>query len=188
MPGVNNATAFSYIPSGGFSNPTINKTVSCAKYGGFYDSECQGDKYEACLISSNCGAVQSCSVNPAKQLGLARFLECFEHEHEGNLEFADECVTKSGLGVAKVRSCYNDAVKREAAWSALQASVATQLPTLLCFPWITVGGQAVSKGGVPGCFGPDPQNKPLLPYICEAAKQMGLDQPAACTQPVRSHP
>jgi len=179
-PGVNEATAFNYIPAGGFTNPTINKTVSCAKYGGVYDSDCQGDKYEACVMASECGAVHTCSGDPAKQLGLARFLECFEHEHDANMAFADACATRGGFDVAKVRSCFDETETKEATWRALQSSVAAELPGLLCFPWVSVGGVVVSKGGVPGCFGPDPLTKPLLPYICESAAASGTAI-AACS-------
>jgi len=178
MPGVNAAVGFNYIPAGGFINPEINKTVSCAKYGGEYDSDCRGDKFEACLMSSNCGHPHSCT-DPAKQLGLARFLECFEHGHEANMAFADTCAAASGLDVTKARACFDDSETREATWSALQALIAAELPSLLCFPWISVGGAVVSKA-VSGCFGPDPLTKPLLPYICAAAQTSGVAAPAAC--------
>lgn len=179
---MNEAVEFNYFPSGGFTNTAMNKSVSCAKFGAPNDLHCQGDKFEACVMSS-CGAVHSC---PANQLGFARFLECFEHQHGADMRFADSCVASSGLSVSAVRSCYDNPVTKEGAWISLQSSVASVLPTLECMPWITVGGEILSKGGVPGCFGPDPLTKPLLPYICEEAIRIGVTEPAACATIVSS--
>ena len=52
-PGVNDAVAFSFYPAGGFSDPSYNKTVDCPPSGS--DANCQGDKYEACILHTLCG-------------------------------------------------------------------------------------------------------------------------------------
>ena len=163
--------AFSFYPAGGFSDPSYNKTVDCPPSGS--DPNCQGDKYEACILHTLCGGV-SCKSS-ADQLKLATFLHCFEGVHSGQLSDADGCASSAGLSVKTIRGCYDDDDSKAAAWAALQAAAAPTLPGIKCFPWIEVNG--VESSPTPkAALGPTPRRR-QLPLICDAASD---PKPAAC--------
>jgi len=173
---VNAATQLSFFPAGGFSNPGYNKTVECPSSGA--DADCKGDKYEACLLSEYCGGV-TCDADV--QLKLAKFLACFEGEHDSAMSAADSCLTASGLSTSKVHKCLDSATSKGKAWSMVQAAASTDLPNIKCFPWIEVAGVVESKDFTHGCFGVDAGTTPLLPLLCKAAKAGGITPPAACS-------
>lgn len=167
--------ALSFFPVGGFSNPGINKTVECPPSG--TDADCQGDKYEACILDTACGGV-SC---PAKeQFQLATFLDCFEGQHSSQMVMADSCAADAGLNITLIRDCFDDAGAKEAAWLALQITAAAALPSVKCFPWIEVEGKVESLDYTHGCFGKDAGTTPLLPLICAAAAAGAAPVPEAC--------
>ena len=171
--------AFSFYPAGGFSDPSYNKTVDCPPSGS--DANCQGDKYEACILHTLCGGV-SCKSS-SDQLKLATFLHCFEGVHSGQLSDADGCASSAGLSVKTIRGCYDDDDSKAAAWAALQSAAAPTLPGIKCFPWIEVNGVVESKSYTKGCFGTDAAKTPLLPLICDAASD---PKPAACAKGVEA--
>jgi len=174
MDGVNEEVELGFYPVGGFSNPKINKTVTCPPVGA--DKDCQGDKYESCLLHTFCGGV---SCKPKEQLQLAHFLDCFEGEHQSAIDKADGCATAAGFDTSKVSGCLGDETAKEAAFAAVQTA-AGDMSRFICFPWIEVDGQVESKDPQGGCFGPDAGTYPLLPIICAAAKAAGAPTPKAC--------
>jgi len=176
LSGVNAATRLSFYPAGGFSNPGYNKTVECPPGG--TDADCDGDKYEACVLSEYCNGV-SCA--PDVQLKLANFLQCFESEHASVMSAADGCLAAAGFSVSIVRKCFDGAGKA-AAWKMVQSAAAPHLPSIKCFPWIEVAGTVESKDYQHGCFGVNAAKTPLLPLICKAAIQGGVTPPDACAR------
>ena len=169
---MNDATALHFYPAGGFSNPGYNKTVECPSSG--LDADCNGDKYEACILSEYCGGV-SCSPKP--QLMLASFLDCFEGQNGAVMSAADGCAESAGLSLKRVRSCFDSASSKAAAWAMVQRAAAVELQSIKCFPWIEVDGTVESKSYSEGCFGTDAATTPLLPLLCKAA----ATPPAACS-------
>lgn len=177
---MNDIVQFTFYPVGGFTNPGINKSVNCptTDSNDLPDVDCQGDKYEACLMN-----VSSCSDNtcpPAKQLGLSQFLDCFEGLNGSKMSTADGCATAAGFNVEHIHSCYNTAVEKTAVWNALQARTSAKRPTLDCFPWVEVDGKVLTKD----CFGPIAKTWPLLEALCNHSKTAGIKPPPACSSQI----
>jgi len=147
--------------------------VECPAAGA--DADCAGDKYEACILSTQCGGV---TCESKQQLQLSSFLHCFEYEHTSSMEYADSCASAAGFALSEIKACVDSPAAKAKAWADLQATVAAELPTIKCFPWIEVDGSVESKDYSHGCFGVDAATTPLLPLICDAA---GSHAPAACS-------
>merc|ERR1712014_380162 len=100
------------------------------------DKDCQGDKYEACLMHVSGCADYTCA--PDKQLALSQFLACFEGSDGSSMSDADSCATAASFNVTQIHSCYNDASVKSSVWQALQDATSIKRPTLTCFPWVEV--------------------------------------------------
>lgn len=123
--------------------------------------------------------VSSCADDtcpPAKQLGLSKFLDCFEGEDGSSITKADSCAKSAGFDVKKIESCVNDASLKAEVWKALQARTSAKRPTLTCFPWVEVNGKVLTDN----CFGPIAKSWDLLKALCDESKSAGLQPPAAC--------
>lgn len=179
QPGVNDVVAFTFYPVGGFTNPGINKSVSCPTTQGqasfdLPDKDCQSDKYEACLMNVSGCAEYTCS--PTKQLGLSKFLDCFEGNDGSSPADADGCATAAGFDPTRIHSCYDHAAVRDSVWKRLQQATSKKRPTLTCFPWVEVDGEVLTDN----CFGPIAKTWPLLAALCNRTKVAGIPPPAAC--------
>lgn len=167
---------FTFYPVGGFTNPGINKTVNCPKTGrnDLPDANCEGDKYEACVMN-----VAGCVDNtcpPKQQLGLSKFLDCFEGQDGSQMSKADSCAKAAGFDVKEVHACYDNAARKAAVWKSLQDRTSDKRGTLSCFPWVEIDGKVLTNN----CFGPIARTWPLLKAICQHCKSAGIKQPAAC--------
>merc|ERR1719343_527137 len=94
QPGINDVVTFEFYPVGGFTNPGINKSVECpsTQKGANFDlpdKDCQSDKYEACLMNVSGCADYTCPAK--KQIGLSKFLACFEGKDGSAPKDADGC-------------------------------------------------------------------------------------------------
>jgi hypothetical protein len=174
---VNEIVQFSFYPVGGFTNTGINKSVQCPTTSGndLPDVDCEGDKYEACLMNVSSCVDSTCPQET--QLGLSQFLDCFEGEHGSQMSSADTCAKAAGFDVGSIHTCYNNAAVKAAVWKSLQARTSAKRPTLTCFPWVEVNGQVLTDN----CFGPIAKTWPLLKALCEHSKSVGITPPAACT-------
>jgi len=173
---MNDVVRFTFYPVGGFTNPGINKTVNCPTSisNDLPDPHCEGDKYEACVMN-----VSSCVDNtcpPATQLGLSKFLDCFEGEDGSQMSKADSCAQAAGFNTDHIHACYDNAASKAAVWKALQDRTLAKRGTLKCFPWVEVDGQVLTDN----CFGPNARTWDLLGALCHRCKSAGIEQPAAC--------
>lgn len=178
---MNDIVQFTFYPVGGFTNPGINKSVSCPTTSSFTDQPndlpdvgCEGDKYEACLMNVSGCVDDTCPQT--KQLGLSHFLDCFEGIDGSAIADADSCATKSGFNVNQIHSCYDNAATKAEVWNTLQSRTSAVRPTLTCFPWVEVDGKVLTND----CFGPIAKTWPLLKSLCDKAEAEGIQQPAAC--------
>jgi len=184
-PGMNDVVQFTFYPVGGFTNPGINKSVNCptSVSQDLPDPHCEGDKYETCLMKVS-GCVDN-TCPPAKQLGLSKFLDCFEADDGSQISKAGSCAKAAGFSVDAVDSCYNNVANKEAAWKSLQERTQAKRSTLTCFPWVEVDGKVLTDN----CFGPIARTWDLLKALCDGCKAAGIKLPAACTpQTCASHP
>lgn len=173
---MNDIVQFTFYPVGGFTNKGINKTASCPTTGSndLPDVDCEGDKYESCLMNVS-GCVDN-TCTPTKQKSLSQFLDCFEEKHGSALATADACATAAGFDVKQMHSCYDDAAVKAAVWKSLQARTSAKRPTLTCFPWVEVDGKVLTDN----CFGPIAKTWPLLKALCDQCKSTGIPPPEAC--------
>lgn len=178
QPGVNDIISFTFYPVGGFTNPGINKSVSCPSSDNVNfdlpDKNCEGDKFEACLMNVTGCTDYTCSG--AQQLGLSTFLDCFEGLDGSSMSDADNCAQAAGFSAEKIHGCYDDSKYKNSVWDALQSHTKTERPTLTCFPWVEVDGAVLTDN----CFGPHARTYPLLDAICNHAKAAGIPEPVAC--------
>lgn len=175
---MNDVVSFSFFPVGGFTNPGIGKNVSCPTDQGNFDlpdKDCEGDKYEACVMNVSSCADYTCP--PDKQLGMSQFLDCFEGQDGSSMSDADSCAHSAGFDVTQIHRCYDDAELRSAVWTTLQDQTRQKRPTLTCFPWVEVDGAVLTDD----CFGPDARTWPLLEALCNRSKKAGVQPPAACS-------
>eukprot|EP00929_Paragymnodinium_shiwhaense_P008768 TRINITY_DN112741_c0_g1_i1.p1 TRINITY_DN112741_c0_g1~~TRINITY_DN112741_c0_g1_i1.p1 ORF type:complete len:134 (+),score=21.24 TRINITY_DN112741_c0_g1_i1:371-772(+) len=114
---------------------------------------------------------------PNKQVGLSKFLDCFEGQDGSAPKDADGCASAAGFDATEVRACSSDTKRRDAVWSALQEATSAKRPTLTCFPWVEVDGEVLTKD----CFGPIARTWPLLEALCNRTKAAGIPTPAACS-------
>jgi len=176
---MNDAVELSFYPLGGFSNPTYNKTVSCASSG--VDANCTGDIYESCLLKQFCGSV-ACPAGP--QLKLSKFLDCFEGVHASNMSYADSCAQQSGFDLDAQHACFHDESKANAAWQMVLDAASAVTPTIQCFPWVSLDGTVISVDPTGGCLGEDAGTYPLLQTLCAAAENSTtVATPAVCASP-----
>jgi len=173
---VNDVVRFTFYPVGGFTNKGLNKTVNCPTTDGgdLPDIDCEGDKYEACLMNVSSCVDDTCPA--AKQLGLSKFLDCFEGQDGSQMSKADSCAQAAGFNTNQVHACYDNAASKAAVWRSLQARTSAKRSTLTCFPWVEVDGKVLTDN----CFGPVAKTWPLLKALCEHCKSAGIKQPAAC--------
>lgn len=164
---------------GGFTNPGINKSVNCPSSGradfDLPDTNCQGDKYEACLMNVSACADYTCP--PPQQLGLSKFLDCFEGVDGSSMSDADTCAQTAGFNTDKIHECYSNAEYKSSVWDMLQDRTKSKRPTLTCFPWVEVDGVVLTDD----CFGPNARTYPLLDALCKKSKAAGIPEPAACS-------
>ena len=132
------------------------------------DKDCQGDKYEACILQTFCGG-GNCSASD--QLKLANFLACYE----GTALTADKCAAAAGFDVEAIKAC-----DQRTAFGMVQAAAAAGMANAQCFPWIVINGNVESKDPSGGCFGEDAGTADLLGLLC-AAMDSGT-RPAGCSR------
>lgn len=173
---MNDIVQFTFYPVGGFTNPGINKSVTCPTTSGndLPDVDCEGDKYEACLMNVSSCVDETCP--PKTQLGLSQFLDCFEGQDGSKPSAADACAQQAGFSVPQIHSCYDNAATKAAVWKSLQSRTSAKRPTLTCFPWVEVDGKVLTDN----CFGPIAKTWPLLKALCDQSKAAGIQPPAAC--------
>lgn len=165
QPGVNEIVEMSFYPVGG----------QCPESG--TDADCEGDKYQACVLDTQCGGA---SCHAPQQLGFAQFLHCFEVEHDLAMDAADDCASAAGFDVSAVRGCVDDESANAAAFASVIDGAGEVLETLNCYPWVTLDGEVLSDQPEAACLGQDSSTYPLLDDICRAADQRGLTTPVAC--------
>lgn len=152
------------------------KYVGCPSSGN--DKDCVGDEYESCLLSEFCGG-PTC---PAKeQLQLAEFLECFEHQHEANMSFADSCATAAGFDTAKLHECFDDNTSRLAAYENITDGANATDQDIGCFPWVVLNDKVISTDPEGGCLGEDAGTYDLLAAFCNASREAGQEIAAVCS-------
>lgn len=152
------------------------KYVGCPSRG--EDKDCIGDQYESCLLSEFCGG-PTC---PAKeQLQLAEFLECFEHQHDANMSFADSCATAAGFDTAKLHECFDDNTSRLAAYENITNGANATGQDIVCFPWVVLDDKVISTDPDEGCLGQDAGTYDLLAAFCNASRDAGKEIAAVCS-------
>jgi len=166
LPGVNDIVDLSFFPLVVSDCPDSGR-----------DADCEGDKYQACVLDTQCNGV-SCSTS--QQLQLAQFLHCFEAENDVDMDAADGCASAAGFDAAAVRGCFNDEGALEEAYGAVLRAAGRELDAMQCFPWVTLDGEVLSTQVAAACLGEDASVYPLLDDICRAAGDKGLPMPAAC--------
>ena len=169
--------AFTFYPIGEFpASAWPNGTLICPSSG--VDADCQGDKYEACLLQVECGGL-SCE-DPGKQLALADFIDCFEGKNGSRIESAAGCADAAGLDADAVAACVSDPTASQAAFDAVQTLSADGMKSAACLPWIVIDGAVASLDPAHGCYGKDAGTAPLLDDLCAAASAQGLPLPESC--------
>lgn len=166
LPGVNEIVELSFYPLGG----------NCPESG--RDAECEGDKYQACVLDTQCSGV---SCDASQQLGLAQFLYCFEVEHNLAMDAADDCSSAAGFDVSAVRGCFDDDSATAAALTEVNKGAREALETMQCYPWVMLDGEVLSTQPDAACLGQDASTYPLLDDICRAADEREVTAPAACS-------
>lgn len=176
-PGVNDVVQLTFWPTGGgFYSTKVQKIVGCPSKGN--DKDCIGDQYESCLLSEFCGGPRC----PAKeQLQLAEFLECFEHQHDANMSFADSCATTAGFDTAKLHECFDDDTSRLAAWNNITNGAKATGQVIGCFPWVVLNDKVISTDPEEGCLGENAGTYDLLQAFCNASFEAGSEIAAVCS-------
>lgn len=140
---------FAFYPSR-FSKPRFaNGTALCPVPGEkvdgrIVDTNCDADKFEACLIKNTCFDGRCSSKT---QLQVANFLFCFEGGHSSNMSFAEKCTSTSGLNYHSAMSCYKNSKEKEAAWGLMLSKAPADMAA---FPWVLLNGKALSESQTAG--------------------------------------
>jgi len=108
------------------------------------------------------------------------FLNCFEAEHESNIDLADGCAEDAGFEVEKLRACFDDQSAADSAIQMVLDRASDVLPGVTCFPWVSVQGKLISNDPEGDCLGQSAGAYPLVDTLCRSIEDHGKPLPETC--------
>lgn len=112
--------------------------------------DCPATRFDSCLVRTSCWFGDAGACEPSTQLGIARFLQCFEGPFANKEVIPDDamrepCMKSSGLDYDEVQACVDDSTALKQAQHLLnetRAPMYNQLgPNPGTFPHIFVDGE-----------------------------------------------